>query len=156
MRFCFFIVYNPCHNYYFLYLCKIRIKNVLLMTDDFSESRPYNNEELSDAIEKVLNDESFLTFVHQFKPHMTKEQVAALFHQMHTTFDVHRLCGFPLLKWLAENKTDGLTCSDFINVTLPTLVISNHGEIVHDRAFLDYILVSNHIKKTGSGIGDNL
>lgn len=126
------------------------------MTDDFSEIRPYNNEELSDAIEKVLNDESFLTFVHQFKPQMTKEQLAALFHQMHTTFDVHRLCGFPLLKWLEDNKTDGLTFSDFNKVTLPTLFISNHRDIVVDPAFLNYILMSNHINTTEIGIGDNL
>jgi hypothetical protein len=126
------------------------------MTDNFADIRPYTTDEIPAAIKRLLDDNSFVTFVQQFQPQINIEELRAIFNQIQTPTDVHRYCVFPLLKWLKENKTDGLTFSGLENFEQPAIAISNHRDIILDAAFMNYVLMSNQMETTEMGIGDNL
>jgi len=126
------------------------------MTDNFAKIRPYTTDEIPATIKRLLDDNSFVTFVQQFQPQINIEELRAIFNQIQTPTDVHRYCGFPLLKWLKENKTDGLTFSGLENFEQPAIAISNHRDIILDAAFMNYVLMSNQMETTEMGIGDNL
>jgi hypothetical protein len=126
------------------------------MTDNFADIRPYTTDEIPATIKRLLDDNSFVTFVQQFQPQINIEELRAIFNQIQTPTDVHRYCVFPLLKWLKENKTDGLTFSGLENFEQPAIAISNHRDIILDAAFMNYVLMSNQMETTEMGIGDNL
>ncbi len=125
------------------------------MTDNFADIRPYTTDEIPATIKRLLDDNSFVTFVQQFQPQINIEELRAIFNQIQTPTDVHRYCRFPL-KWLVENKTDSLTVSGLENFEQPAIAISNHRDIILDAAFLNYILMINQMETTEMGIGDNL
>ncbi|MBP6935218.1 MAG: 1-acyl-sn-glycerol-3-phosphate acyltransferase [Paludibacteraceae bacterium] len=125
------------------------------MTDNFADIRPYTTEEIPAAKKRLLDDNSFVTFVQQFQPQINIEELRAIFNQIQTPNDVHHYCRFPL-KWLVENKTDSLTVSGLENFEQPAIAISNHRDIILDAAFLNYILMINQMETTEMGIGDNL
>jgi 1-acyl-sn-glycerol-3-phosphate acyltransferase len=125
----------------------------------FEEIRPYNNEELHDALLELTTDPSFGKIVSMLYPnHGEKDHIFQMLLKMDTIKDFQDNIIYPLLVKIEEASTDGLTFSamDQFNANERYLFISNHRDIILDSAFLNAIMHQSGFMKTEIAIGDNL
>jgi len=130
-----------------------------MQISDFDDIRPYNNDEISEKINLVLNDPVFdkvLEYLFK-KPQViekTRRQLRKVttVEQLQSTFVKH------LVELIIHSTTKGLTCSglEYLDKSKAYLFISNHRDIILDAAFLNYLIHTNGMNTTQIAIGDNL
>ena len=136
---------------------------------DFNDIRPYKDDEVTAAIQRLLNDDEFITAISRFKypklPGWLRQIAKPLFRQglkkqigsVSSVHDVQIICESYLDK-VIEGTTTALSFSGLEHLTQdkPHLFISNHRDIVMDPAFFNYALYHNGIETGRIAIGDNL
>ncbi len=133
--------------------------------EDFSEIRPYEQGEMKEAFEELINDRQFSTLLKGFVPWLPKSMRNGLlrlaFTGVKTPLDFQIRFMKPVVNYIVRKHTDGLTFDDSQLSTLHSqpryTFVSNHRDIVLDSAFLDVLLHKNGYPTTVEiGIGDNL
>lgn len=132
----------------------------MIIPAEFDEIRPYTPEELPGVYEELLADEEFRHVVAYVMPNVPFEAVAARLRSCVTNLEVQKTFFYPLLRELADKRSDGLTLDAS---SLPDkqgmrfTFISNHRDIILDSAFLSILLIENGFPTTVEiAIGDNL
>ncbi len=141
---------------------------------EFDEIRPYEEGEMKQAFEDLINDRQFSLVLKGFAPWLPKSVRNGLlrlaFIGVKTPLDFQLRFMKPVVWYFVRKYTDGLTFEDSKLSTLHSPLsiqnskrtsrytfISNHRDIVLDSAFLDVMLNKNGYPTTVEiGIGDNL
>ena len=135
-----------------------------ILNSQFDEIRPYEEGEMQQAFEELLNDRQFGLVLKGFAPWLTKKMRNGLlrlaFRGVKTPLDFQMRFMKPVVKYIIWKHTDGTTFDDKAmsgHGDERFTFVSNHRDIVLDSAFLDLLLINAGYPTTVEiGIGDNL
>ena len=136
---------------------------------EFDEIRPYEEGEMKQAFNDLLNDRQFNVIMKGFAPWLPKWLrngfLRLAFIGVKTPLDFQKRFMKPVVKYIIRKHTDGCTFDDkalsaqysALHTQQRYTFVSNHRDIVLDSAFLDVMLVNHDYPTTVEiGIGDNL
>ena len=134
------------------------------LNSQFDEIRPYEEGEMQQAFEELLNDRQFGLVLKGFAPWLPKKMRNGLlrlaFRGVKTPLDFQMRFMKPVVKYVIWKHTDGTTFDDKAmsgHGDERFTFVSNHRDIVLDSAFLDLLLINAGYPTTVEiGIGDNL
>ncbi|MFT4924702.1 MAG: hypothetical protein ACI8WB_000786 [Phenylobacterium sp.] len=135
----------------------------------FSDIRPYRDDEVAGVIQNLVNNKEFQTSIAVYvMPKLSKIWPAlsrwlvklSLARRTEKLINVHeiQLEAAKYMYRLIKRSTDGFTHSglDALDMSKPTLFISNHRDIALDPALLNVALHESGISTVEIAIGDNL
>ena len=124
----------------------------------FEAIRPYYDEEVEDAVQRLILDPYFLRFVQQVVPSLDKDKISQLLGNVTTIRGFQEKLMYPLAHGVAQNTTAGISTSgtDKLTQNQGHLFISNHRDIILDSAFLNLLLFQNNMDTCEVAIGNNL
>ncbi|ELR65743.1 hypothetical protein C942_00829 [Photobacterium marinum] len=137
--------------------------------DIYKEIRPYNDEEVSGAIQRLINDKEFITAILNYRfPQLSgvlgwllipliKRFLIRKWSNVKTVEDVQ----FQVAKYMnatIDHSCDGVTFSglDNLDPNQSYLFVSNHRDIAMDPAMVNWCLFQTNFKTVRIAIGDNL
>jgi len=131
---------------------------------EYDEIRPYEEGEMKQAFEDLINDRQFSRMLKGFTPWLPKVirngVLRLAFTGVKTPLDFQKRFMKPVVRHIIRKHTDGCTFDDKrlpVDKTNRYTFLSNHRDIVLDSAFLDVMLVDHGYPTTVEiGIGDNL
>ena len=134
---------------------------------EFDEIRPYEEGEMQQAFNDLLNDRQFNAIMRGFAPWLPKTVRNGLlrlaFMGIKTPLDFQKRFMKPVVRYIIRKHTDGCIFDDSLLQTFSHkgetcyTFVSNHRDIVLDSAFLDVKLIDSGYPNTVEiGIGDNL
>jgi len=135
----------------------------------FDDIRPYHDDEVNQVLNNLINETELQSSVAQFSTPLFKKyfpNIANLLvkwslrfklRHLHTIADIQIEVAKYLHK-IVERSTNGFTYDglDKIDLSKPSLFISNHRDIVLDVALINYALHQNNIDTVEAAVGDNL
>jgi len=122
---------------------------------EFKDIRPFNNSEVTEAIELLISDPNFNKVSHFFHP--DKRKAIQTLRTIKTIEDFQTRFSNSFLNHIIETTSDGLTSSGVEEIKgKGHLYIANHRDIILDTAFLQLMLQRNNIPTTEITVGDNL
>jgi hypothetical protein len=126
--------------------------------DNFDDIRPYTEEELRPAMERLLSQPLMYKMMKWLYPGLGKMAIQKMFRSVNSIQQFQEEIGGPAMKVIAQMTTSGLTFSnmDHIERDKAYLFISNHRDIILDSALLNVSLMEKGYKTTEIAIGDNL
>ncbi|MDR1543562.1 MAG: 1-acyl-sn-glycerol-3-phosphate acyltransferase [Prevotellaceae bacterium] len=122
----------------------------------FDDIRPYYDSEIQAVFEKLLENQVFMQGAEMVMPKKLIEKFQQIYKNITTIDAFQEAFMFPMLEGLLQKKSCELTFSGVENLSLSTLFLSNHRDIIVDPAFLQYVLVKNGLKTSQIAIGNNL
>ncbi len=127
-------------------------------TDRFDDLRPYEDSEIPDAMQRIVNDPYFFLVAHFLFPHQLIPELQQLMLRVRTVDQVQVQVMHPIIqsivaKTMAEFTFDGI---QYLNPQQSYLYVSNHRDIVLDSFLLQYALFLNSIPTSEITFGDNL
>ena len=128
------------------------------MQNNYDDIRPYNDEEIPAALERIVNDPFFIPAMNFAFPDAEMERVAEVMRSCKTADDMQQRIMFSVIKRIIDSTIDNFTYSGIENISHDKgyLLISNHRDITLDSFLLQYALFSNGIPTTATTLGDNL
>ncbi|MBQ2027188.1 MAG: 1-acyl-sn-glycerol-3-phosphate acyltransferase [Alistipes sp.] len=129
------------------------------MTEDiYSDIRPYNDDEIPAALERIVNDPFFAPAVNFAFPDADMERIAEVVRTCKTVDQMQQRIMISIIKRIIDTSIDNFTWSGMENVEKGKgyLYISNHRDITLDSFLLQYTLFSNGFPTTATTLGDNL
>ncbi|UIP29915.1 1-acyl-sn-glycerol-3-phosphate acyltransferase [Photobacterium sp. TLY01] len=137
--------------------------------DIYKEIRPYNDDEVSGAIQRLINDDEFINAILNYRfaqlsgvfgwllRPLIKRFLVRKWSSVKTVEDVQ----LQVAKYMAatiEHSCDGVTHSglDKLDPNQAYLFISNHRDIAMDPAMVNWCLYHNNLNTVRIAIGDNL
>ncbi|KII76606.1 1-acyl-sn-glycerol-3-phosphate acyltransferase [Vibrio renipiscarius] len=138
-------------------------------TDPYIEIRPYNNDEIPAAIDRLIQDEEFISAIlqHRFSNHAAWfKTLMAPMVKVYLKFKWAKLNSIEAIqlevkKYLQQtlnSTTQGVTYSGLEKLDHNTayLFVSNHRDIAMDPALVNFGLYQSNHKTVRIAIGDNL
>ena len=129
------------------------------MTEDiYSDIRPYNDDEIPAALERIVNDPFFAPAVNFAFPDADMERIAEVVRTCKTVDQMQQRIMISIIKRIIDTSIDNFTWTGMENVEKGKgyLYISNHRDITLDSFLLQYTLFSNGFPTTATTLGDNL
>ena len=125
---------------------------------DFSDIRPFHDEEVRGVIEELCKVPYFLGLLNKIFPSVPREQIVAKLKRVNTIKEFQEGFIIPFLTNLAGTTTDGITASgtEHLDPAGGYLFLSNHRDIILDSAFMNVKLNEVGLTTTEIAIGDNL
>lgn len=126
---------------------------------NFDEIRPYNNDEVKDAIESLTKDADFERAYRYIQPNVDWKAFSDLMRTYETKEDFKSNLVYKFVTELAKKTTFSLTFSGRSRLPedkKPCTFISNHRDIVLDPSFLNIMLYDVGYGMTQVAIGNNL
>ncbi|MDL2239055.1 acyltransferase [Bacteroidales bacterium OttesenSCG-928-K22] len=125
---------------------------------NFDDIRPYFDEEIPYAMQKLADDESLYSVFKYVFPHHSAEKIKNIVLRIKNVDQMQRRVMFPVVMQLMSKTSTGLSSDGIENLNREkaSLLISNHRDIVLDAGILQIILVQNKFNTTGITFGDNL
>lgn len=138
------------------------------INDLFFDIRPYHDDEVPAALERILNDNEFVVAIlhHRF-PKLSilswaflpilKQYLRIKWRKIKTVSDVQKHVSI-YLRAMILKTSDGLTSSGLekLDPKQSYLFISNHRDIAMDPALVNFCLYQHHFDTVRIAIGDNL
>ncbi len=139
------------------------------MTSKFDEIRPFDNADLADVLNKLVNNDEFIRTLVAFRfakwPAFTKP-IFGFFIRRFISKKIQTtasLRGFqvmiePYMQRMISKTTKALTVTglDTLDLSKPCLFVSNHRDIALDPAFINWVLHINGQDTVRIAVGDNL
>ena len=128
------------------------------MSTNFEEIRPYHDNEVPDAIERLLTEPSFHTAMRYVFPEKSPEELIAKLKLIRSVDEFQSDIIAHAVRNIQLSTTRGVRHEglDKLSKSAPYLFISNHRDIVLDSAFLNYLLHTEGFPTTRIAIGNNL
>lgn len=125
---------------------------------NFDEIRSYNPEEVPAAMQKLVEEKSFMKIAGTLFPLISKEQLKQKLLSFKNADEFQKDMIYPFLRNLEANMTTGIKLTGVENIDKEQryLYISNHRDIVLDSALFCAKLLENGIDTVEIAIGDNL
>ena len=126
--------------------------------DLFAEIRPYTDQELPYAINRILVNQGFISSLANFLPGTSLPAVVKRIRKIKTCHEMQKEIFAPMVYTFIQRSIDKLTYGGFekLDKEKSYLFIANHRDIILDSALLQIYLVENGLQTTRSAIGDNL
>ncbi len=124
----------------------------------FDSIRPYNDEEVPEALENSVKHPMIKALLKFAFPKLTLDEVIDKAKQCKSIHDFQTRIIYHAIQELRVRSIDEITTSGFekLNKKEGYLYISNHRDIVLDTSLLNCILIEKEMTTTTSAIGDNL
>ena len=126
----------------------------------FDKLRPYNDSEITDAINRIINNKNFPQLCESLYPNKSISEVTNFLQQINTIDDFQRIFSLHMVNKIIEATTKGVTFSGIENIkdlnNNGHLLIANHRDIVLDSAIMQSVLTNNNLPTTQITVGDNL
>ncbi|MDR0413057.1 MAG: 1-acyl-sn-glycerol-3-phosphate acyltransferase [Dysgonamonadaceae bacterium] len=125
---------------------------------DFDDIRPYYDDEVLPAIERLLKDAEFKRVVGRVFPEKSWESVTTLLTSFKNKHDFQARLIREAVNKVVEKTSASVGCAGFENIEkgVPYTYISNHRDIILDASLLCSLLIMNGYDTTEIAIGDNL
>lgn len=125
---------------------------------DFDDIRPYYEEEIPAAMQRIAASEFFPLLADFVFPHQSVESVREMVAGLKTTDDFQRRVMYPANEQILKRTTDSFTVTGFDRITpaQPYLFVSNHRDIMLDASLLQYALVGRGHATAQITFGANL
>lgn len=129
-----------------------------MKNEDFEEMRPYNDSEVSQVIEKLIQDEYFSKFIVFAFPKFDLETIRQSLINITTVKDFQLFVMQPIFNNIISLSVEKLTSSGFEKLSddRKCMFISNHRDIVLDTGFLQRFLYEHNLDTTEITFGSNL
>ena len=126
--------------------------------DLYSDIRPYNDDEIPAALERIVNDPFFVPAVNFAFPDADMERIAEVVRTCKTVDQMQERVMFSIIQRIIDATIDNFTSSgvEHIEKGKGYLYISNHRDIALDSFLLQYALFSHGLPTTATTLGDNL
>ncbi len=135
----------------------------------FKDIRPYHDDEVEEVLGRLLDNPQLLDALGHIKHRKVPACLHGLFRPLVSMYLRKQLKGVnsirslqehiaPMLEMVLEKTTSTLTWSGIKNLSAnkPSLLLSNHRDIVMDPALVNYALFSEGLDTSRIAIGDNL
>ena len=124
----------------------------------FDDIRPYNDEEIPAALERIVKDPIFVPAMKFAFPDAKIERVAEVMRTCKTTDDMQERIMYHVIKRVIDSSIRNFTYTGFEHISKEKghLYISNHRDITLDSFLLQYTLFTNGMPTTATTLGDNL
>lgn len=124
----------------------------------FDSIRPYLDEELPAAIERILAEPALYRMVKWVYPGLSKRAIQQMFRAVKTVDQFQSEISGPAFNTVIQMTTNGLTFTNMESLSKDRsyLFLSNHRDIILDSALLNVSLLEKGYKTTQIAIGDNL
>lgn len=125
---------------------------------EFELMRPYNDQEVSQAVHRLINYPEFDRVLSYLYPGVPLESIKKNFTDIETVHDFQQRFMYRAVNFIIENTSKKLTVSGQENIAAdtPYLFVSNHRDIVMDAAILQVILLDSGHKTSQITFGSNL
>jgi len=125
---------------------------------DFEDMRPYNDAELLDAIQRMVQDPLLIKMMKWVYPGLRKTEISDMFSEIRNVQQFQEEISAPAVKVITQMTTSGVTLTNEseIEASKAYLFISNHRDIILDSALLNVSLIERGVPTTEIAIGDNL
>ena len=125
---------------------------------NFDDIRPYNNDEVMDAIERLSSSEGLQNALRFIIPDLDWEQFVGTMRMCKTKEQFKAIFAYNAVMEIAKKTTFSLTISGRSRIpeNKSCTFISNHRDIILDAAFLNALLFDIGHGMTQIAIGDNL
>ncbi len=125
---------------------------------EFESIRPYNDDEVNDALEQYARHPMFKAMLQFTFPEKNDEEVASILEDCHSIFDFQTKVIYYSVQKIIEKSTDGFSTSgiDELSPDKPYMFLSTHRDIILDTSLINVALYQHDQIMTASAIGDNL
>ena len=126
--------------------------------DLYSDIRPYNDDEIPAALERIVNDPAFVPAVNFAFPDADMERISEVVRTCTTVEQLQQRVMISIIQRIIETTIDNFTSSgvEHIEKDKGYLYISNHRDITLDSYLLQYTLFKSGFPTTATTLGDNL
>ncbi|RKD96070.1 1-acyl-sn-glycerol-3-phosphate acyltransferase [Marinifilum flexuosum] len=130
----------------------------MITESDFDDIRPYNDSEVVEVINRLLQEEAFIKFAQQLFPGFTKEMIEKALSEVKTIKEFQGNFIIRLAQHIIDNTTKGITIDGLENLdpNESYLFISDHRDIILDSALLNVMMHHHGFETTEIAIGSNL
>ena len=130
-----------------------------IVSPNFDDIRPLNNNEVKDAIEQLVANPDFERALRYIKPNLNWAEFQAAMRACKTKEEFKSTLAYDAVMTVAKKTTFSLTISGRSRLPKDKAActfISNHRDIVLDASFLNVMLYDVGYGMTQVAIGDNL
>ena len=122
----------------------------------FEDIRSYNDDEIPEAMEYMLNDESSLNMFRFIVPDATHEDLKNLIGNIKTVDEFQRNVMTRFVNWIISNTIQHLDCQGFENIKKENayLFTANHRDITLDAFVLQMCMLNNNLDTCNIAFGD--
>jgi hypothetical protein len=131
---------------------------VMFQQKDFEDIRPYHDEEINPALNRIVAIPEFYKILEFFFPERDKNQIIANLSGITTSLDFQKQFMHPLVYSIVHKTSEGLTTGGFDKLVpgKPYLFVANHRDIVLDSAILQVVLLDFGHATSEITFGSNL
>ncbi len=129
-----------------------------ISTKDLEDIRPFEGEEVKEALERISEDPRFFDVLEQLFPEVPREKELEFLRSDRNTYDFQRDFMHKGIRRIIEQSSEGLSYEGFryIEPDQPYLFIANHRDIFLDSGILEILLFEHGIDTTEITFGNNL
>jgi len=126
--------------------------------NDFDAIRPYHQQEIPDALKRIVADPLFQQLINYLFPSSQHDILTKKLIASKTTDEFQKSFMLPVIQSIIDKTATNLSESGIENISENTanIFIANHRDIILDSAILGLILVKNGFKTSEITWGDNL
>ena len=126
--------------------------------DLYGDIRPFNDDEIPAALERIVNDPFFVPAVNFAFPDADMERIREVVRTCKTVDQMQERVMVSIIQRIIEATINNFTATGIENVEKDKgyLYISNHRDITLDSFLLQYTFFKNGLPTTATTLGDNL
>jgi hypothetical protein len=130
----------------------------MIREEDFEDIRPFYDNEINEALRRIISDPSFDAILEFFFHDEDKNKIKESLATTYTAHDFQLKFMHPLVYSIVRKTSKGLTSEGFEHLTpgTPYLFVANHRDIVLDSAILQVLLCDNNHNTSEITFGSNL
>jgi hypothetical protein len=132
--------------------------NTTVLNSEFDPIRPYNNDEIPEAMQRIADAHEIGNIASFLFPEMNLTEVRDVIRSIETTEDFQKLLAIKSFQKIVKQTTEGVTIEGFehIDTSKNYIFVMNHRDIVLDSSLFQIALMDHGFKTTEICIGDNL
>jgi len=132
--------------------------NTTNLNSEFDKIRPYTNDEIPEAMQRIADAHEVANIVSFLFPEMKLIEVRDLIRNIETTEEFQKLLAVKSFQKIVKQTTNGVTIEGFENIDTSKnhIFVMNHRDIVLDSSLFQIELMNHGFKTTEICIGDNL
>lgn len=130
----------------------------MIIDQNFEDIRCYNDDEIKNALERLVEVKPFMKVVSTVYPLLPKDVLRTRLTSFHSSYEFQKEMVYPFLQYLEANMTKGIELNGLekLDLSKSYLYISNHRDIILDSAFLCGKFIEKEMNTVEIAIGDNL
>lgn len=130
----------------------------MMIPEEFKDIRPFEPEELPEAIDRIFSSEQFRTILPYIFPEIPVEMLHKKMKEVKNSMEFQRAFSYHFVYWVLNKTSKSVSFnSDAIDKSKHFTFLSNHRDIVLDSAILDVLLIDAGFDTSCEiAIGDNL